>query len=258
MKKLMILAGVAATALTASAPAAAVTTFANFSALAGGNNIRWERTAGTGNASFYTIATNTGSTAASRAVNFSFLQSSIAGFVTNVNAIWTLNGTVSNTVAVVNGANLVQNNLTGSFSFVSTQAITIGARTFAAGSNLLSGTFTQSTLSGARGGNSGGISGSTPSSTITYTSDFMNFGQTVNRNFAVNLTSIAPVFQANPVAGVPTSAINSFRAVAGGSFSTDPAPIVTAVPEPGTWAMMIAGMGLVGFARRRCQITVAA
>ncbi|WP_133064434.1 PEPxxWA-CTERM sorting domain-containing protein [Sandarakinorhabdus cyanobacteriorum] len=254
----IILLAAAATALAAAAPAAAVTTFANFSARAGGNNVRWVRTAGTGNASFYSIATNTGSTPASRLVNFSFLQPSIAPYVTNVTARWTLNGTVSSTVATVNGATLEQNNLTGSFSFLTTAPITIGGNSFAVGSNLLSGTFNRTVLSGNRAGNSAGISGSTPSSTISFTSDFLDFSNTLNRNFALNLTSIVPVLQANPITGTPTGAINNFRAVAGGSFSSDPAPIVTAVPEPGSWAMMLAGMGLVGFARRRRQISLPA
>ncbi|OSZ69219.1 hypothetical protein CAP39_10575 [Sphingomonas sp. IBVSS1] len=258
MKKLMILAGVAATALTASAPAAAVTTtFANFSAQGAQGNFRWVRSGN--NATFYT--TDTTGNQAGRQVTFSFLQPSISPFVTNINAVWTMSGSVTNTIATISGNTLNQANLTGSFSFITTQAITIGANTFAAGSNLLSGSFSLAQLSGTRGGNSAGISGSTPpTNSVTYTSDFLTFGNTNDRNFAINLTSVNPVLQAagGGTPFTPTSAVNSFRAVAGGSFSSDPAPIVTAVPEPGTWALMIAGMGLVGFARRRRQISVAA
>jgi hypothetical protein len=32
---------------------------------------------------------------------------------------------------------------------------------------------------------------------------------------------------------------------------TDPGPITPAIPEPSTYAMMIAGLGLVGLALRR-------
>ena len=260
MRKFTILASLALTTLAAATPAAAVTTtFANFSALAGGANVRWVRSGN--DAEFYTTTLNNSTAAGARNVNFSFLQASIAPFVTNVTASWTMNGTVTNTVATMSGTTLNQTNLTGTFSFLTTQDITIGANFFAAGSNLLSGTFSSAQLSGTRGGNSAGISGSTPpTNSVTYTSDFLTFGNTNDRNFAINLTSVNPVLQAagGGTPFTPTSAVNSFRAVAGGSFSSDPAPVVTAVPEPGTWAMMIAGMGLVGFARRRRQITIAA
>jgi hypothetical protein len=256
MRKFTILASLALTTLAAATPAAAVTTtFANFSATAGGANIRWVRTGNS--AEFYTTTLNNGTAVGARNVNFSFLQASIAPFVTNVTASWTMQGTVTNTIATQTGITLNQTNLEGSFSFLTTQGITIGANFFAAGSNLLSGTFNNTVISGDRGGNSAGMNGSTPGAVISYTSDFLDFTATAQRNFALNLTSVNPVLNAvgNPV---PTSAINSFRAVAGGSFSSDPAPVVTAVPEPGTWAMMIAGMGLVGFARRRRQIVIAA
>jgi hypothetical protein len=55
----------------------------------------------------------------------------------------------------------------------------------------------------------------------------------------------------NAVAG---KSLRSFRATATGSFSSDPAPTITALPEPGAWAMLIAGFGLVGFAARRRSI----
>lgn len=259
MRKILILAAVAATALTAIPAAAVTTTFANFSAGTGGSNVRWVRSGNS--ATFYSTTLNNSNSAGARNVTFSFLQPSIAGFVSNVTASWSLNGTVTNTIATQNGNTLNQTNLVGNFSFISTADIVIGARTFLAGSNLLTGTFNNTLLSGTRGTNSAGISGSTPGAVITYTSDFMDFSGTNQRNFSMNLTSVNPFLNtaSSPVnTGTPTSAINTFRAVAGGSFSSDPAPVVTAVPEPGTWALMIAGMGMVGFARRRRQITVAA
>ncbi len=257
MRKILILAAAAATALTAIPAAAVTTTFANFSAQGSAGNFRWVRSGN--NASFYT--TDATGAQSGRQVTFSFLQPSIEPFVTNINALWTMSGTVTNTVATIAGNTLNQANLAGTFSFVNVNAITIGSRTFAAGSNLLSGTFNSAQLSGTRSGNSAGISGSTPPvNSVSYTSDFLDFDNTAQRNFALSLTSVNPVLNSagSGTPFVPSSAINSFRASAGGSFSSDPAPVVTAVPEPGTWAMMIAGMGLVGFARRRRQIVVAA
>ena len=42
-----------------------------------------------------------------------------------------------------------------------------------------------------------------------------------------------------------------------GAILTTP-PVAAAVPEPATWAMMIGGFGLTGFAMRRRQAAVAA
>ena len=154
----------ASAALTAPA-AAAVTTFASFNPIGNAANFRW--VGSLKNATFYSTATANGTTAAARNVNFSFLQPGIAPFVTNVTAKFLTQGTVTSTVATVSGATLTQTNLNGSFSFILTGApITIGTTTFTAGSNLLSGTFTQATLSGNRGGTAAGLTASTPSSSI--------------------------------------------------------------------------------------------
>jgi hypothetical protein len=42
------------------------------------------------------------------------------------------------------------------------------------------------------------------------------------------------------------------------SANKDMFSIITAVPEPATWAMLLVGFGLVGLARRRQVRTVAA
>ena len=54
-------------------------------------------------------------------------------------------------------------------------------------------------------------------------------------------------------------ALRSFRAVAGGSFSSDPAPLAAAavVPEPSTWAMLLTGFFMVGLSVRRRAAKVA-
>ncbi len=254
LKKIIAIGAVAASTVVAVAPAyAVVETFANFSSIGNARNIRW---VGTGsNAVFYTTSTATANVAGSKAVNFSLLQPSIAAFATNLTANFTLNGTVTNTNAVVNGSTISQSNLSGTFSFISTAPIQIGNNFFATGSNLLSGSFSQVSLSGNRNGSSAGVSGSTPTSSISYTSDFLTFIGGSNYDLAFSLTSINPLLNAtnaaNQTTGTPNKAIRSFRALVGGQFSSDPAPLTPAIPEPASWMLMIAGFGMVGVSARR-------
>lgn len=269
MSTLAKIAGLALAAAAIAAPASAVvTTFASFSPSGNGANFRWvissNNAAGnfSRNATFYSTATATANAPGSRVVNFSFLQPSIASYVTNVAATFTMNGTVTNTIATVSGTTLTQTNVAGSFSFISRAPITIGNTTFATGSNLLSGTFTSAQISGDRNGSSAGFSASTPAATIIYTSDFLSFVGGSNFDFANSLTSIAPLFNAtasnNGVINAPNKALRTFRALVGGQFSSDPAPITPTIPEPAVWAQLIAGFAMVGLAARRRKASVAA
>lgn len=269
MKLRNVLAAAAISVAALAAPASAtVVTFASFNPIGNTANFRWvistNNNAGnfSRNATFYTTATANGNAPGTRNVNFSFLQPAIAPYATNITAAFTMNGTVTNTIATVSGSTISQSNVNGSFSFISTSAITIGSTTFAAGSNLLSGTFTTAELSGTRNGTSAGLTGSTPTTTISYTSDFLSFVGGSNYDFALNLTSIAPLLNAtnaaNQITGAPNKALRTFRAVVGGSFSSDPAPIPPAIPEPQTWFLLMAGFGLVGVSARRRRTSVAA
>ena len=252
-----ILAAVSLFAVATPAQAV-ITTFADFSAIAGTRaNVYWKNNGtngsnGTGG-SIYTIATNSSTTPGTRNVSFSFLQPSIAPFVTNATAAFTLNASVSNTAAQLAGNFLIQPGIAGTFSFLTTAPITIGATTFATGSNLLSATFSQAAIFGQRRGTSGSFSASStdPLDTISYTSDFLSFDPSSSLDFSMSLTSIFSVLQATPTNGVPTRALRTFRAVSTGSFSSDPAPTVTAVPEPAVWGLMIVGFGMVGLQTRR-------
>jgi hypothetical protein len=248
----LALGAFAGAALFAAVPAnAAITTFADYKSIGSGANIYWKNnsgsTAGTGG-SIYTISNANATTPGSKNVTFSFLQSELAPYVTNVAAKFTLLASVANTPTLVAGGYQIQQSIAGSFSILSTSVITIGDLTFGVGSNLLSGTFTQSTIFGQTNSTSGSFSGSTESGgSIVYTSDFMSFLPTVNRDFALSLTSITSALSSSS-----GKALRTFKGSSTGSFSTDPAPIpINAVPEAATWAMFIGGFGLMGAALRR-------
>lgn len=243
--------------LSVSAPShAVITTFAAFSPTNTARNLRWVKT-GTNGGVLYTTATGTATVPGAVNVKFTFLQPALNVYINDVTAKFSLNATTAGDPATLSAGNLTQNIDSGSFSFVTTSAITIGSHFFAAGSNLLSGTFTNAALFGQNGGSSGSFSGSTDGgNVVTFSSDFLDFSNTVTRDFAIAMTSI------NPVLNRPTSALNSlrsFRATSSGTFSSDPAPGITILPEAATWGMMLAGFGLVGVvARRRKLRTVAA
>ncbi len=244
-------------AAMAAVPAqAVVTTFAAFSPIGGTANVRWVLTGATAAAtqgSFYTTATGSSAAAAPRNVFFSFLQPGFGGTVTNVTARYSLNATtIVGTVATLGAGSLTQSTIAGTMSFLSTAPLTVNNITYASGSNLLTATFSNTQIQGVRGATSAGFTGSTlGGSTLTYTSDFLDFTQTVNRDFSLSLSSIAPGLNAIPTTLTPTRGLRSFRAVSSGTFSSDPAPLVNGVPEPEMWAMMIAGFGLVGLQLRR-------
>lgn len=230
--------------LSAAMPAqAALTTFANFTGINSDAGVRFDNN-GTGG-SLYTIETPMASSPGSRLVSFSFLQSALSA-VSNVTASFTM---IANTVSPAQQMTgfLVQPNLTGAFSFLSTSAVTVGSTTYAAGSNLLSGSFTDVTIAGQVNASSAAYSGSTGGgAVISYTSDFLTFAPNSDYDLSISLSSLAPL-----LAAVPGNALSSFRAYSTGSFSSEPAPAVNAVPEPSVWGLMIVGFGLVGVQARR-------
>lgn len=249
-----------AVALAWTTPASAVVTFATFSAPTTAANFRFvnsgNATNRTNDATLYSTSTATGTAPGAAIVNFSFLQPQFADYVTNIKAAFTYSATVTKgTPAVSAYGALVQQGISGSFSFLTTAAITVTGpffetHTYAAGSNLLSGSFSDAALFGS--GSSAGASSSTSGgSVVTFTSDFLDFSNTVDRDRGFTLTSIAPILTMHTGAN---HALNSFRASAGGQFSADPAPLVNGlspVPETASWAMMFVGFGGLGYALRR-------
>lgn len=266
-RNILLGVGILAAALFAGPAQAIVTTFASFTNIGSSTNLRWvvsDNDAGgnfSRNATFYTTQDFGSTEPGTSLVQFSFLQPQLAPLVFNTLANFTLTGSVTSTIATLQSGLLVQNNLTASFSFRSLTPIFIDGTEFAPGSNLLSGSFSSGVLAGVRNSNSGGISAADPFASITYTSDFLTFSPfSSNDSLALSLTSISPRLNALNAAEdimlTPTRAVRSFRAVAQGDFSSDPAP--EPVPEPATWGMLIVGFGMVGFVARRRKAVAAA
>lgn len=276
-KTIMMSAAVASAALAIAAPAqAVVTTFASFNAATAGNivwvnngtggNTTTYRANGTGGTIFTTNSSQTvrpsNSVAGGVGVTFTFLNS-LTGFVSNLPAIFTLSASVVNSPVQTAFGFKFQNNIAGTFSFLSDAPVTIQGTTFAAGSNLLSGNFNLGTIAGQTNGTSGALTSSVEGggATITYTSDFLDFSNTNSRDLSLSLTSIVSLvnnvnrgLNNTSTTGVGPNALRSFRATATGSFSSDPTPLVpvlAAVPEPQSWMMFVVGFGMVGFGYRR-------
>ena len=246
----LALASLVAVVGFAAAPAhAALTTFANFTGLNSNSGIRFQNSAANNvdgtSGSLYTIDAMS-MTPGSRLVSFSFLQPAIAASVSNVTASFTLLANTASPAQSFGGFTL-QSNLVGGFSFRSTSAITVGSSVYAAGSNLLSGTFNDVSIAGQTNASSAAYNGSTTGgSTILFTSDFVTFAPQSDYDFSISLTSLSPLLFASP-----GRALRSFQAYSTGSFSSEPAPSVNAIPEPSVWGMLIVGFGLVGVQSRR-------
>jgi len=106
--------------------------------------------------------------------------------------------------------------------------------------NLLTAVFTQGTLNINLGGNpAGSFFNSSPLQTIVYTSDVFDLTAFAQEDFSLGFSAITNQFAVGSGYGV------AFRSNVVATFA------VAAIPEPSTWAMLIAGFGMVGFASRR-------
>lgn len=244
----------AAVLVSATSASAMITTFAQFVNASGGRNVRWVNngtngTNGTGGRLF-TTASGTGTAPANSAALFMFEQAPLSG-LGFIPANFFMDITVaSGNPATSSGSILMQPIPMGGFSFTNSVAVTIGSTTFAAGSNLLTATFTMAVIDGS---GSSGFYGNTSMAVLNYTSDFLDFTNTNNRDFSMALTSVSPtLFQS--IAGGP-KALRTFRAFANGSFSSNPAPVIPSIPEPEVWGLMVVGFGMVGVQIRRRKRT---
>lgn len=146
----------------------------------------------------------------------------------------------------------VQYGIAGTFSIIYTgPGFTAWGNNYSAGTNLLSGTFNSAWLS--IGGTSGSVADSfgLTGGVVTFSSDVLYFGPNALPDFAFAFTGVTP---GGAVTGSgATRQLQDFRAGSSGAFSV-------AVPEPGTWALMILGFGGAGAmlrSRRRAEPAVA-
>ncbi len=91
--------------------------------------------------------------------------------------------------------------------------------------NLLTAVFSPSGntpgIVGASGGNSANLQASTPDHVVSFTSDFLGFGLTTQRNLAFSFSSVTP-----SVLLGSGNFLQSFTAAASGTFASNPVPIV--------------------------------
>lgn len=262
------LSAILGAAMLAAVPAGATVTFADYQPV-GSSNIQWRNNGpnGTGSGgSIYTSAPNAGNTPGTVKIKFSFLLPGLDQ-VSGVIADFTLLATSVNSPVMTDGTFYLNPSISGGFSIISTAPITIAGHIYGAGANLLSATFSEAYIFGAVGATSGELDSSGLGTDITYSSDFLSFAPTHDRDFALSLASIAQTLAAvnpvdedgNPVNPGAGTSLSSFRGNSSGSFSSNPAPLITvAVPELASWMMFIGGFGLIGASlRRRREYTFA-
>ena len=145
------------------------------------------------------------------------------------------------------------------------RATSVGSHNFGLGESLLSGSFTKFVLAsqGCSNGSFGGGTGDplslgyVPGQSLTFNdSSFLNFSNVQHTDRSIALSAVTPIWGRRFQAG----SINSLNANSAGLFSSDPAPVVVALPEPEVWGMMVVGFGLIGVQvrRRALQSAVAA
>jgi len=267
MKALTLFASAAVAAATVAASAApadaAVLLFATFNTgTSNTSNIDWVKSGSGGH--LFTTSSGTATTLGAAAVKFTFLGDPALPDFDNLKANFTLNATVTNTPAQFDGSTYTQTGLnSGAFSFVyagPSQTLD-GIHLVKNSTVLLSGTFNDAWMQGA--GGVGGLDvtvGNGGSAHFTSSIYDLSDTQPGSDEFALHLSNVSPHFSAvNPSTGcvnnvcshVGTTALNSFRAHAGGDFQFN------AVPEPSTWALMILGFGGAGAMLRQRRRTAA-
>ncbi|WP_156256244.1 PEPxxWA-CTERM sorting domain-containing protein [Sandarakinorhabdus oryzae] len=175
------------------------------------------------------------------------------GFISGVAAKMTFNGS-GTSYAVNNSGSLWSQAFTGgTVSFQAVNAFTIGSTNVAAGANILTLSFTGGELSAIVPGTSGNALVSIPGdSFFNVSSAFLDFPPIKLTDFSISLANVIPGFTFSPggLGGQANGRFSNFTARGSGDFTAT-------VPEPETWAMLLLGFGLVGFARRR-QVRAAA
>jgi hypothetical protein len=175
-------------------------------------------------------------------------------FVSGVQADFSFLGTGTSFAENTNGDLWSQHFAGGTVSFISTAAFSLGSTNYAAGSNILSLNFSGGELSARVNGTSGNALASIPGDGFSnVTSDFLSFPPIQLTDFSISLANVIPGFCIGEcgIQGQSSVRFQNFT----GRGSRD---FTAAVPEPGTWTMLLLGFGMVGFAARRRQVAAAA
>lgn len=219
--------------LAATTPAAAITTFATFSATSNAPSVEFAGAAN-GAGTLSSVA---------QPVTFRFLDAS-GGAFKDFDATFNLLATT--TGGLVAGGIGIAPVASGNLSFTTAAAVTYLGST---GTNLLTAMFSGSAVTAQIDGSTANYGVSTPPSSVTFTSDFLDFSNSTARDLAFAITGINPSVSASSFNG----GTGVFAGTITGSFSADAfdGNGLPSVPEPATWALMIGGFGMVGTAMRR-------
>ena len=241
LKKLSLISTVLSVSLASSMAMANVVTFANFSDKTSNRNFVFTNNTATGSASFWASADPVTFTYTSLAVDPA-LQGTLNAHLTMTSSLATSTPAYYDTRT---------HNDYQTIDGVTTMKFTLDTA-YKGKTNLLTVIFSSSVtddiyLAGLKGATSLGLTADSGFQHVTYTSDFLNFGNVTSRSFGLTFSgqSIAT--------GINTTdqLLNSFGTDGTGTFSADPAPVVTSIPEPESSTMLLAGLGLMGFVSRR-------
>ncbi|THD58419.1 PEPxxWA-CTERM sorting domain-containing protein [Phenylobacterium sp.] len=249
-------AGIAALSLVAVASSAAADTVGSDSSAVRGTNLVWLQSGTTGGK---LISGPKGSTTATNILTtFNFNTPDL--LLSGIGAEFLLSATETGHAATGTGVNETQAYVDGSFSFKLNDATTSAADLAALNAicngctNLLTVTFHNAWIVGGKtGGNflaQDGDTTNTPASdptTVTFTSSF--FGPTTDDFFSFALGAT----DGTTIGYKAGQSFGKFDSVGNGNFDA------TFVPEPASWALMIAGFGGAGvMLRRRRAVAFAA
>lgn len=246
--KMQDLIRVAATAaaVAAGGMAHAVTTFTFGQATQIGraNTVRWAQTSAPGDPLVYTLNTIVRSGLQPR-YDFTlfFRDGTFANVATRMTILAT--STSAATLSGPGNMRIVQGLDSGIIRFTALSSTTIKGRT---GTNVLTASFTGGQINGTIGETALSFQATEPSDQISYSSTFFDFTGTVEDNFAFAFTSVNPA-----AAMLGSGSSQRLRGFTASSSST----LATSVPEPSTWAMLILGFGMVGYASRRRRLRAA-
>lgn len=240
--------------------AATVTQFAAYGALPGQDTLNFLYTNGT-SPTISAVTTSTGDaiTDGARArVAFAYSVDGISS--TPITAYMTYS--LSSDAASSRTSNIQSMPFTGTISFTPVEDSAAGSLlAYTTASNLLTVTFNASATEPTtlwRTATARALSGGTGNipdygadydpNSVLFSSDFLRFDQSNGTERQASIT-----FSGDHA--LNNSSNSQFIAASIGTFSTDPAPVAltSAVPEVGTWGMMLAGFGGVGGTLRRRQ-----